>query len=122
MLLLCLAGCAHEAPYEDADKATLLFFQRLDVENFNEIYDDASKFYKDSIPREKAIESLKQLKEMGDHTAPTRLSTRFNTYEGHRVVEPVYIVHFNDRKASIPFRFIDEGGEWKLLYFAVNAS
>ena len=42
-------GCSllsHEAPTEDADKAAGLFFQRLNNNEYDKIYDDAAKRFR----------------------------------------------------------------------------
>ena len=126
VLLAGFAGVAgfyfypQEAPYEDVDKATALFFQRLGAEQYDEIYDDASRYYKEANTRPVMLENLKKVKALGNHATPARVQMIFDTYKGHRVAEPVYGVLFERARTFITIRYIDEGGEWKVMGFTAE--
>jgi hypothetical protein len=42
MLLVFMVACSRQAPAEDVDKASALFFQRLNDAEYDTIYNDAS--------------------------------------------------------------------------------
>ena len=115
-----MTGCAGEAPYEDVDKATALFFHRLEGEQYDVIYDDSSDYYRETVTRPSALESLKQVKALGNHATPARVQMLFETYKGNRVAEPVYSVLFEQARTEFTLKFMDDGGEWKLMGFAVK--
>ena len=63
-----MPGCSmlnHEAPTEDADKAAVLFFQRLDKEEYDQIYNDSAKKFKETKTRQSVIESLQEITAYG---------------------------------------------------------
>ena len=129
LILVLLAGFAgvagfyfypHKAPNEDVDKATALFFLRLDAEQYDAIYDDASHYYKEANTRAVILENLKQIKALGNHATPARVQMNFDTHEGHRVAEPIYGILFERARTLCSFRYIDEDGEWKLIGFTVK--
>ncbi|MCI0485796.1 MAG: hypothetical protein L0229_04260 [Blastocatellia bacterium] len=110
-----------EAPYEDLDKATALFFHRLNAEQYDAIYDDASPYYKEANTRAAMLENLKTVKALGNHATPARIQMVFDTYKGHRIAEPVYGILFERARTLFSLRYIDEGGEWKLMGFTVKS-
>lgn len=118
---LPLGGCSllsHEAPTEDVDKAAALFFQRLDNQDFNGIYDDCSKRFKKNRPRQTIIENLQQLAANGKTLDSQRASMAIEGQGSDRVVSPVYKVVFAQMAGEVTLNFQDESGEWKLLGFA----
>ena len=115
------AGCSilsHEAPNEDIDKAAILFFQRLDKGDFDEIYQDASKNLRQNQTRETVTESLKQLKAQGKINSYDRLSMTMEGEGKDRRVLPVYRVTFEQVRGDLTLTFQDESGEWKLFGFS----
>jgi hypothetical protein len=114
-LILFLAGCAlrsEPAPPEDVDKAAALFFERLKSAGYETIYDDASKQFKEQVPKPTIIDNLKQMAALGRVQDYRRLKMSF---EGN-VASPEYSVIF----AEITVNFKDESGEWKLVGFSVK--
>ena len=115
-------GCSllsHQAPTEDVDKATGLFFQRLDHQDFNKIYDDCSKRFKTNKPRQTVVQSLAELAVNGKVEGRFQRSSMPIDDQGkERVVSPVYQVLFEQMPGEITLNVQDEGGEWKLLGFA----
>ena len=127
MLILLLTaiiveGCSllsHQAPTEDVDKAAGLFFQRLDNQDFNKIYDDCSKRFKTNKPRQTVVQSLAELAVNGKVEGRFQRSSMPIDDQGkERVVSPVYQVLFEQMPGEITLNFQDESGEWKLLGFA----
>ncbi len=122
-LAALLSACSltpREAPTEDVDKATALFFQRLKTADYETIYNDAAKAFKEKTQKPAVIESLKQMAAMGASGNPNRLQMTFNKEEGMRTADPTYAVQLGQVSASVHFRFIDENGEWKLAAFEVR--
>jgi len=114
-------GCSllsHEAPTEDVDKAAGLFFQRLDNQDFNGIYEDCSKRFKANKPRQTILQSLAELAANGKTQTFSRASMSIDNQGKNRVVTPVYQVLFDQMPGEITLNFQDESGEWKLLGFA----
>ncbi len=125
-VLICLAalsGCSlkgHEAPPEDVDKATLLFFQRLEAAQYEKIWDDAAESFKKVSQKTEVLESLKQMAALGKATTPARVEMYFKDEDGKRAAFPKYSVHFEQSNASVLFKFVDEKGEWKMGAFEVR--
>ena len=118
---LPLGGCSllsHEAPTEDVDKAAALFFQRLDNQDFNGIYDDCSKRFKKNKPRQTIVENLGQLAANGKARDFQRTSMAIEGQGSDRTVSPVYKVLFEQVAGEVTLNFQDESGEWRLLGFA----
>jgi hypothetical protein len=116
-----IAGCSllsHEAPTEDVDKAAALFFQRLDNQDLNTIYEDCSKRFKTNKPRQTILQSLAELAANGKTQQFQRTSMPFEQQEKDRVVSPVYQVLFEQVSGEVTLNFQDESGEWKLLGFS----
>lgn len=115
------AGCSllsHEAPSEDVDKAAALFFQRLGNGEYDTIYNDAAKGFKDSQTRQTVTYNLKQIAEQGKILDFQRISMLFQGEGKSRMALPVYRTSSDRAKAEITLTFQDEGGEWKLFGFA----
>jgi hypothetical protein len=114
------AGCSllsSEAPPEDVDKATALFFQRLDKNDFDAIYNDLSKRFKQNKTRQTVTESLKELAAFGKVISYERVSMRFQGEGKDRMLIPVYMTTFEQAAGDLTPTFQDESGEWKLLAF-----
>jgi hypothetical protein len=109
-----------EAPPEDVDKATLLFFQRLEAAQYEKIWDDSAESFKKISQKSEVFESLKQMAALGKWTPPSRIEMYFKDEEGKRVAYPKYAVHFEQSNASVLFKFVDEKGEWKMGAFEVR--
>lgn len=121
VVALGLGGCtllSHEAPTEDVDKAATLFFQRLDNQDFNKIYDDCSERFKKNRPRQTILENLGQLATNGKTQNFQRTSMPVEGKGNDRVVSPVYQVLFEQMAGEVVLNFQDESGEWKLLGFS----
>ena len=126
LVLICLAvlpACSlkgREAPPEDVDKATLLFFQRLEAGQFEKIWDDSAESFKKISQKHEVLESLKQMAALGKANTPTRVEMSFNDEGGMRVALPKYLVRYEQSNASVYFKFVDEKGEWKMGAFEVR--
>ena len=121
LLALAGAGCSllsHEAPTEDADKAAGLFFQRLNNNEYDKIYDDAAKRFRTNKPRQVVTDSLKELTAKGKVRDFERISMPIQGEGKDRMVLPVYKTLFESVSGDIYLTFLDEGGEWKLFGFA----
>lgn len=121
LMALASAGCSvlsHEAPTEDADKAAALFFQRLNENQYDAIYDDAAKRFRANKPRQVVTESLKELTALGKAVDFQRTSMPIQGEGKDRMVLPVYKTMFETQAGEIYLTFLDEGGEWKLFGFA----
>jgi len=116
-----MPGCSmlnHEAPTEDADKAAVLFFQRLDKEEYDQIYNDSAKKFKETKTRQSVIESLQEITAYGKTIEYQRKSMPIQAEAKIRLVSPVYMVYFDRMKGELTLTFQDESGEWKLFGFA----
>ena len=114
-------GCSllsHEAPSEDIDKAAALFFQRFGNEEYDKIYDDAAKGFKDSQTRQTVTDNLKQMAENGKILEFERISMAFQGEGKRRLALPVFRTASERARAEITLTFQDESGEWKLFGFA----
>jgi hypothetical protein len=115
------AGCvllSHEAPLEDVDKAAALFFQRFGNEQYDAIYDDAAKAFKDNQTRQTVTDNLKQMAENGKILEFERISMALQGEAKNRMALPVYRTASERARADITLTFQDESGEWKLFGFA----
>jgi hypothetical protein len=122
-LLLLSSACslkAQEAPYEDVDKAAVLFFERLTAGKYDEIIDDSAKSFQEKSPRHEIDDNLKKMNALGKPDIPVRMSMSYGNEEGKRVATPTYTVVFNQNRATVILKFIDDGGEWKLGAFEVR--
>jgi hypothetical protein len=120
MIAISLTACSmlsHDAPTEDVDKAATLFFQRLDKQDFNAIYDDCSKRFQKNKPKQTILESLAQLAANGKTVDFQRSSMPIEGQGSDRVVSPTYKVVFEQMSGEVTLNFQDESGEWKLLGF-----
>ena len=120
-LLVFLSGCAlrsHEAPPEDVDKAATLFFQRLNAAEYETIYKDTAKKFKENKTKETIIESLKELTAKGQVQEFHRLKMTFEGTGADTMAVPVYSTVFEQSRGDIILNFVDESGEWKLIGFA----
>ena len=120
-VLLLPVGCSllsHEAPPEDIDKAAALFFQRFGNEEYDTIYNDAAKGFKDSQTRQTVTDNLKQMAENGKVAEFERISMTFEGEGKSRVAKPNYRTLSEKARAEITLMFQDESGEWKLFGFA----
>ena len=120
-MVVVVGGCSllsHEAPPEDVDKATGLFFQRLDKGDYESIYNDSSKKFKQNKTREIVTESLKQLAVNGKTVSFNRTSMPMQGEGKDRMSLPAYQVSFEQARGEVDLIFQDEGGEWKLFGFS----
>ncbi|HXG65314.1 MAG TPA: hypothetical protein VNO70_09405 [Blastocatellia bacterium] len=109
-----------EAPTEDVDKAAALFFQRLNAAEYDAIYDDSAKHFKEQNTRPAVVDNLKQITAIGKPRQHARLSMTFEQEGDNRIALPVYGVFLDATSAEITLKFVDDRGEWKLLGFAVK--
>ena len=117
-----IAGCTHEAPTEDIDKAAAQFFQRLEAAQYDQIYDHADENLKDQKPRAAVVEDLQKLIAYGRPQEWHRLSMTLGTEKvDKRVAVPVYALRTDNLTSEVSLKFIDADGEWKLLGFAVRS-
>jgi hypothetical protein len=115
------AGCSilsREAPPEDIDKAAALFFQRFGNEQYDVIYNDAAKAFKDNQTRQTVTDNLKQMAENGKILQFERVSMAFQGEAKSRMAMPVFRTLSERASANITLTFQDESGEWKLFGFA----
>jgi hypothetical protein len=120
LMVVLPAGCSmlsHEAPTDDVDKAAALFFQRFGNEEYDTIYNDAAKGFKDSQTRQTVIDNLKQMMDHGKIVEFQRISMSFQGGGKDRKALPVYRTLSDRAKAEITLTFQDESGEWKLFGF-----
>jgi hypothetical protein len=120
MIAIWLTACSmlsHDAPTEDVDKAATLFFQRLDKQDLNAIYEDCSKRFQKNKPKQTILESLAQLAANGKTLDFQRSSMPIEGQGSDRVVSPIYKVVFEQMSGEVTLNFQDESGEWKLLGF-----
>ena len=121
MAIALIAGCHHEAPTEDIDKAAAQFFQRLQKAQYDKIYDDADENLKDQKPRAAVVDDLQKLISYGRPQDWYRLSMTLGTEKGDkRVAVPLYTLKTDNIPSEVSLKFIDVDGEWKLLGFAVT--
>ncbi len=122
-LLLSASACSlqsQEAPYEDVDKAAILFFERLSAGKYDEIYSDSAKSFQEKNPKIEVIENLKKMNALGKPDTPVRMNMTTSNEEGKRVATPNYRVIFEQSRATVILKFIDDGSEWKLGGFEVR--
>ena len=121
-IALAPAGCSllsHEAPNDDVDKAAALFFQRLGNQEYDTIYNDVAKGFKDSQTRQTVTDSLKHMVEQqGKILDFERISMALQGEGKSRMALPVYRTSSDRARAEITLTFQDESGEWKLFGFA----
>lgn len=116
-----IAGCSllpHEAPAADIDKAAGLFVQRLNAAEYDTIYKDAARKFKDNQTKETILDSLKELTARGQIRSHQRLQLQYEGGSEDRIASPVYHVVFEKAAGNLTLNFIDESGEWKLVGFA----
>lgn len=113
-------GCSRRAPDEDIDKAATQFFLRLKAAEYDAIYDDAYEPFKQQNSRATVKDNLKQIISMGEPLSWNRVSTYFKEEGKKRVALPVYSVTTQQSVSYITLKFVDDGGRWKLLGFAVS--
>ncbi len=124
LFLLCVvftASCAlrsHDAPPEDIDKAAALFFQRLNAADYEAIYQDTAKKFKENQTKEKIIESLKEITARGQVKDYQRLRMTFEGEGKDMRAVPVFGTLFDQGNGEMILYFVDESGEWKLIGFA----
>lgn len=121
LALLLIAGCTHQAPTEDVDKAAAQFFLRLQAAKYDEIYDHADESLKEQKPRAAVLDDLQKLITYGRPEEWPRMSMTLGTEKGDkRVAVPVYSLKTDNITSEVSIKFIDVDGEWKLLGFAVT--
>lgn len=119
-LAVFMGGCSllsHEAPVEDVDKAGELFFQRFEKADYEVIYNDAAKRFKENKTRQIVTDNLKQIVEFGKFADHPRISMSFQGEGKDRMASPIYLVTFEKGRGELTLNFLDEGGEWKLIGF-----
>ena len=121
LFVVFAASCAlrsHDAPPEDIDKAAALFFQRLNAADYETIYKDTAKKFKEVKTKENIIESLKELTAKGQVKDYQRLKMTFEGEGKDMMAVPVYGTLFEQSGGEVILNFVDESGEWKLIGFA----
>ena len=116
-----IAGCSllpHDAPPEDIDKATALFVQRLNAAQYDAIYKDTARKFKDNQTKETILDSLKELTARGKLQEYRRIQMTYQGEGKDRIASPIYGAVFEQARGDLTLNFIDEGGEWKLIGFA----
>ncbi|MFY9607864.1 MAG: hypothetical protein WAU45_04520 [Blastocatellia bacterium] len=121
-LAFSLAACAWygEAPLEDVDKAAGLFYQRLAEADYDAIYKDTSKGFKEKKTRAEIIESLTELAANGKVQQFARISGGLEGEGKNTRIAAVYATRFEQRAGNLTLYFVDESGEWRLIGFALK--
>jgi hypothetical protein len=119
-ILFTLASCSTEAPPQDVEKAGVLFFERLKGAEYEAIYDDVSKQFKETVAKETIFDNLKKVTAIGRIQSYNRIKMPFEGDKENRIAAPVYSIYFDREVAEMTLKFIDEDGEWKLIYFEVK--
>src|SRR5438270_5818897 len=120
LFALFITGCSllpHEAPAEDIDKAAALFVQRLNAAQYDVIYKDAARKFKDNQTKETILDSLKELTAKGRLQDYRRIQMKYEGEGKDRVASPIYSAVFEQSRGDLTLNFIDESGEWKLIGF-----
>src|SRR5437588_5211736 len=117
---IALTGCSllsHEAPPEDVDKATGLFLQRLDRNDYDGIYNDLADTFKKNKSRQTVTDSLKELTAYGKVVSWGRIGMNFVGEGKDRMARPVYTTTFEQAAGELTLTYQDISGEWKLMAF-----
>src|SRR5215216_7703382 len=88
MLLVFMVACGREAPPEDVEKASALFFQRLNDAEYDTIYNDASTQFKKNQTRDVVVGSLKELIAKGRIQDYKRINMVYKDQEKERIATP----------------------------------
>jgi len=121
LFVVFAASCAlrsNDAPPEDIDKASALFFQRLNAADYETIYKDTAKKFKENQTKEKIVESLKELTAKGQVKDYQRVKMTFEGEGKDMRAVPIFATLFDQGGGQIILYFVDESGEWKLIGFA----
>jgi hypothetical protein len=105
---------SHEAPPQDVDKASTLFFQRLKAAEYEIIYNDAGSGFKENKTRNEVVDNLTKLTAGGRLLRYSRIGTFFNDQDKRRVATTSYRTDFEKNRGELKLYFVDESGEWKL--------
>lgn len=120
-----LGGCSlvfhSEAPLEDVEKASALFFQRLQEADYETIYKDCARQFKQNKTRDEIIDSLKSFNSYGKFLGYQRISAGYDGDPKDKLVAAVYAISFEQSRGSVTLYFVDESGEWKFIGFAWKA-
>lgn len=121
-LAFSLAACAcySKAPPEDIDKATGLFYQRLAEADYDAIYKDTAKGFKEKKTRAEIVESLTELAANGKVQQFVRISGGEEGEGKNARMFAVYATRFEQRSGNLTLYFVDESGEWRLIGFALK--
>ncbi len=121
-LAFSLAACAwySKAPLEDIDKAAGLFYQRLAEADYDAIYKDTAKGFKEKKTRAEIVESLTELATHGKVLQFTRISGGQEGEGENARIFAVYATRFEQRAGNLTLYFVDESGEWRLIGFALK--
>lgn len=122
-LVLFSPACSlmsREAPTEDVDKAAVLFFERVKSAQYDKIYNDSAKSFQERNAKAEVLDNLKKMADLGKSDTPIRANMYFGKEEEKRTATPTYAVRFDQTRASVILKFIDESGEWKLAGFEVR--
>lgn len=123
VLAALLTGCSlrgSEPPPEDVDKAAGLFFQRLNEADYEAIYEDAARRFKEKKTHEEIVSSLKELTENGKVVHFARSSTTIEGEGKDRIVGAVYGTTFEKHGGNLTLYFVNQGGEWRLIGFMMK--
>lgn len=120
LLLSLTGGCSSHASPQEVDKAADAFFQRLKEADYDTIYDESARAFRDQNARSTVMDNLMKIREYGSVRESRRLSMTFEKEGGHQLALPVYSVRFDNLRCEVTFKFTDDGGQWKLLGFAVR--
>jgi len=123
LFVALLMGCAlrSEAPLEDVDKAAGLFFQRLSEADYETIYKDTAKRFKEKKTHDEIISSLKELGEHGKVLQFARISTSREGEDKDPIIGATYGTTFERRGGNVTLYFVDESGEWRVVGFAMKS-
>lgn len=118
-LLVFVAACGEKkADIGDVQKASDLFFERLNEANFDAIYRDASEDYKKAESLASTRNHLAKVAPYGKGRTPRPL--QMPILEDGKIARPVFGAVSETGRGSITLIFIDEHGEWKLRGFELG--
>lgn len=121
-LAFWLTACAwgSEAPLEDVDKAAALFYQRLAEADYDAIYKDSATGFKEKKTQAEVVQNLTELAANGKVQHFTRISGGSEGEGKNARVFAVYATRFEQGAGNLTLSFVDEGGEWRLIGFALK--
>lgn len=123
MVLILVFGwvaCAKQARSEDVEQAAGKFFDQIKEADYDRIYNESARPLREQNAKASVFDDLKQITAFGTIRQIERLSMTMDKEGEHQVALPVYSVLFDQARCEVTLKFTDDGGDWKLLGFAVR--